>query len=211
MKKLFLFLLALTLVVCLFTGCDQQEQIAALKGPWYTLRSADADTVQSMLLQIDLNEQELALIEPPELQFCQSVEFGTNKAYMFRFETAVSQPFFRAFYREVFQRLYEGRAALSKLYRQNFEEMSQDAFFAFYAQLYMEEDFQTMLDHFALEAGVNDEILEYGTFFLRNDDIFCTDMESNEKAIRYQLDESGALLLTYANATELYTHQIPTP
>lgn len=211
MKKLFLFLLALTMVTCLFTGCDQTEQIAALKGPWYTLRSADAETAESLLLQIDLNEQELALIELPQLQYCQSVDFGSNKAYIFRFETAVSQPFFRAFFREVFQQLYEGRAELSKLYRQNFEEMSQDAFFDFYAQLYMKEDFDTMLDHFALEAGVSDEILEYGTFFLRNDEIFCADMAGTEKTIRYRLDESGALLLTYANGTELYTHYIPTP
>jgi len=211
-KKQILFLLALAMILCLFAGCDQTQRLEALTGSWYTVRSVDAETIESVLLQIDLYEPELALIKEPTLSYCQKAEFRADQTYTFSCDAAASQPFFRSFFLDVFQQLFEGRDALSELYGQDFQSMSQDAFFSYYAQLYMQEDFEALLDYLTADAVlIGDELMESGSFTLRSEELICTDEAGKVKAIRYLTEESGALVLTYHNGSERYTREIPTP
>lgn len=199
----FIFLLSLS-------GCDQAQRLEALDGTWYTVRKADIDTVAEVLQKIDLYEQELALLEDMDLQYCQTVEFREDMHYAFSCDIAASKPFFRVFFQEVFQQLFEQRAALSKLYWADFEGMSQDAFYDFYAQLYMQEDFDALLDYFTGKLMVAEsQIMEEGTFSFQSDTLLCTPTQGQAYKIPYQLDESGNLLLIYSNGNELYTHDIP--
>lgn len=212
LKKIFAFCMALSLIVCLFAGCDSEQRIAAMNGPWYTVRIADAEVTQALLQQIDLYEQELALLDGVQLRYCQRADFSIEKTYSFRYDRAVSLPFFRSFFRSVFARLFEGRTALNALYDRDFGQMNQDAFYEFYAQIYAQEDFDALIEYLTQDAAIpGSDALESGTFSLRGDKIRCTDAAGNTKTVGYTLLENGTLVLTYADASEEYRRAIPIP
>lgn len=213
MKRLLALSLSLLLAVTFF-GCDTtQQKIEALTGV-YTATVADTEEQAKMLVEnVDFYEEEIALLDMTSLECVKLVEFQADKTYRFSFDVDGTMECVRDFYLRAFENLYEGRTALNAVYSDwgvTFDDMTNDEFQAFYAELYEQTDFEALIDAFVETSYDTDKLgedTETGTYDIVGNRIMCTiDGETEAEGMLYNLS-GDSLKLTYSNAVENYTRK----
>ena len=214
MKKLFALCLTVLLIAAVFAGCEtQQQKIEALTGVYIATVSDTEEQAKLLVENVDLYEEEIALLDMTSLESVKLVEFCADQTYRFSFDVDGTMACVREFYLGVFEDLYEGRTALNAVYSDfgvAFDEMTEDEFQAFYAELYNQADFDALIDAFVENSYDTDKLgedTETGTYDIVGNRIMCTiDGESEAEAMVYTLS-GDSLKLTYTNAVENYTRK----
>ena len=207
--KLLALLLAMLMMLCIFTGCESEKQkIEKLAGTWTMVKADPEDEALYLLENIDFYEEEIELIDLTTLDSVYLVEFTTEKTYLFAYDADATKECVREFYVNVFDVLYENRNKLSETYGKDFGAMTEDEFFLFYAGLYGIESYEAMIDRFT-ETAYDYESLaepfETGTFTIKGQKILCTITgETQAESLGYAI-EGNTLTLTYSDGVEVYT------
>lgn len=210
MKRYIYLLLCVILAIFLLTACDgsTQEEIEALSGTWVTWEEDTAEQAELLLESIQAYEEEIALADMSSLEVAMLVEFDVEGNYRFAFDADSTRQCVRNFYLAFFEELYEGRVTLNQVYGQTFDDMTREAFYGFYAQLYACTDFDAMLDLFTENAYDYESLgedIEYGTYTIVGEQIVCTPSgEEQAESIGYEI-VGDTLKLIYADAEEIYT------
>lgn len=210
--RILCLLLVAALSISLLAGCMSQEKLDetvhnALRGTWKTEVPCSDETTQALLENIDLYDEEIALLEiaGPKLVKIAAFEDGT---YRFDIDANAVRENVRAFYANAFAVLYENRTELNELYEQTFDDMSQTDFEAYYAELYGYEDVAAMLDDFADNAFDYEAmaVIETGVYTAKAKDvIYCIPNESDASEGTLQFSLGGdALNLRFSDGDEVY-------
>lgn len=207
-KNLLILALAVVMAFGLFTGCESMEdKIAALSGTWSMTVADSEEQAQSLLENIDLYEEEIALIDLTSLEYVRQVTFDTEKNYSFAYNADSTKECVRAFYVSAFDALYENRASLNSVYEVEFDAMTEEEFQQFYAELYAIADFAALIDEFtenAYDYEALAEAWETGTYTIKGDDIMCTITgETQAESLGYSID-GDVLTLTFSDAVQVY-------
>lgn len=208
MKKITVLVLSLVVLAGLLCGCEStQEKMEALSGTWYRVVQDTEEQAQLLLENIDLYEEEIALVDLTGLSYVRTVEFNMDNTYRFAYDVEGCKEYVRSFYLDCFAQLYEGRMALNETYGEDFSMMGEDAFRQFYADLYEYVDFDALIDAFvenAYDYEALSEDIETGTYNIKGEKINCTVTgETEEEYLVYSI-ENDVLTLTYSDAVEAY-------
>ena len=203
------FVLVIALTACLFAGCESEaEKIEKLAGTWSMLADDTSDEARDLLENSDFYEEEIALADLNCLQYAQKVTFNIDKTYSFAYDVDGTKDCVREFYLNAFEAMYEGRATLSSVYEEDFESMTEEEFQQFYADLYVTDDFDALIDKLTENAYTYDameEPWETGTYSIKGSKILCTTTgESQAESLGYEID-GNQLTLTYIDGVEVYT------
>ena len=195
---------ALLLCAC---GPSEAEKVAELAGTWVTEYPAGEDAAVSLLENNDFYEEEIALIDTTTLHYAEQLTFNTDKTYSISVPAEQLQENVRAFFEGAFDALYEGRASLSEVYGVDLDSASQAEFQQFYAEVYGQQDFSSLLDLLASESFAYDEFtdLETGTFKIRGNTLDFTDnSDENSGYTDYELVDD-LLTIHYVEGAYVYT------
>lgn len=208
-NKILLLVLVAVMVAGLFAGCETAAQkLEKLAGTYVMTADGTEEQAEILLENIDLHEEEIAVVDLTSLDYVQIVEFTTEKTYRFAYDVDGTKECVHTFFDGVFADLYDNRSVLNDTYAQDFDSMSEAEFQQFYADLYGFEDFTTLINEMTENAYDWDalgEDWETGTFTISGSDIMCTiSGETRAEALGYKLDGT-TLTLTYADGTEVYT------
>lgn len=223
MKKI-MRILALCLITAMmlssFTGCglavdllemafnNEAEKIEQLAGTWICISQDEEEYALGLLENIEMYEEEIALVDLSVLQDAKLVEFRDDKTYRFAYSAEETKTCVRKFYESAFADLYEGRSTLSAVYEMDFEAMNEQEFYQFYAELYSMADFDALLTAITEDAydyAALAEDYETGTYSIDGDDIMCKITgQTQAEALGYKI-EGETLTLYYLDATEVYT------
>lgn len=208
-KNILLFVLIAVMVAGLLGGCeDSAAKMEALSGTW-TMTAQDSEEQAQILLEgIDLYEEEIAVADLTSLKYVQIVEFDTEGNYRFAYDVEGIRTCVREFYVGVFDALYENRTSLNETYGVEFDQVTEEEFRQFYAELYGLSDYETMIDQFtdyAYDYEALAESLETGTYTIKGNSILCTITgETEAESMGYKISGTS-LTLTYIDAEEVYT------
>ena len=208
MKKVLSVCLIALMLLGILGGCgNQQAKLEALAGTWTLLEDEDPEYILDVLTYFELYEEEIALVETTGMKTVKVVEFREDKTYSFRYDGDKTRQTVREYLDGVFDQLYESREKLDSLYEVAFSEYSQEEFQQFYAALYEQDDYDSLLDVMADEVydyDVLDEPYETGTFTIRANRIYCTMAgKTEEEYLGYEI-EGDTLTLEYLEDTEVY-------
>ena len=219
MKRFFTRLLSTVLAVALViavragvtTVVDkvfEANSVKKLTGTYQMEDMLSADTAEEILTTNDFYAEEIALAELNSLSVPKFVEYHSDKTYTYYYDANGYRDNVEAFFRETFDRMYEGRVSLSSLYNADFTSMSKADFQAYYASLYSENSFDDLIATLAngcwdYEALSND--VEIGTYSIQDNKIIYTEQGSTLKEhVTYKLS-GNSLSLTYSDGVENYT------
>ena len=203
-NKTILLFAAAMLVVSILAGCvSMEDKIAEIAGVWVTESAESEENARMILENIDLYEEEIALVDLSSFDSVMLVEFKTDRSYRFSYDIDATKVCVREFYLGAFKAMYDGRASLADTYEVDFSEYTEEEFYQFYADLYEQQDFDTLINSF-VEGAFDYEILgqdfETGTFTITGNNIMCTITGESEAAgIEYALVD-GKLNLHFTNA-----------
>ena len=206
MKRLLCLVLVGFLVVGMLTGCESNEKkMEALMGQWMIRSALDSELAKLSLSNIDLSEEEIALVDLDTLQMCTYVEYGLGTYRIF-----VDQDVFKndveAFLTGAFDNMYDNRMELNDLYSEDFSLMSRGEFQQYYADLYGFGNFTDLMDAFVegcFDYSTLEQDAETGTYHIEGEKILRTiDGTSKEEYMNYQID-GDTLTLIYAEYEEV--------
>lgn len=208
MKKITALILTIVVLAGLLCGCEStQEKMEALSGTWYRVTEDTEEQAQILLENIDLYEEELALVDLTTLTYVKIVEFNMDNTYRFAYDVEGTKDCVRTFYNDCFAQIYEGRAVLNEVYGEDFSMMSEEAFQQFYAELYEYADYEALIDAFvenAYDYEALAEDIESGTYNIKSNKINCTITGETEQEYLVYSIEDNVLTLTYSDAVEAY-------
>ena len=210
MKK-FLRILALCLIMAMilgsFAGCglavdllelafnNESKKIEELAGTWICVAQDEEEYAIGLLENIEMYEEEIALVDLSVLQDAKLVEFRSDKTYRFAYSVEETKACVYDFY-------------VSAIYEMDFEAMNEQEFYQFYAELYGMADFKSLLTAITEDAydyAALAEDFETGTYSIDGDDIMCTmDGDVKAEALGYEI-EGNTLTLYFLDVTEVYT------
>ena len=208
-RNIILFVLVLCMSACLFAGCESEaEKIEALAGTWYITIDDAAETAEDILSSQDFYEEEIALIDLNSLQYSQTLTFTADKTYMFAYDAEGTQACIKVFLKQAFADLYEGRNSLNAVYDHDFDGMSEEEFYQFYADIYMVDNVDALIDTIVENLYDYDswsEGWETGTYNIKGNKIMCTITgELEEEYLTYKI-EGDQLTVTYVDGVEVYS------
>lgn len=208
-RNILILLLVICVTACLFTGCESEaEKIEKLAGTWYITIDDTEKEAEGLLAAQDLYEEEIALVDLTALKYAQTVEFNTDKTYSFAFDPEGTKDCVRAFVEKAFEDMYEGRTVLDAVYEQDFGSMSEADFQQFYADLYVVNDFDSLVDQIVngvYDYGTLGEPWETGTYCIAGNKIMCTVTgETKAESLGYEID-GDTLTLIYVDGVEVYS------
>ena len=184
------------------------RQIEKLTGTYVTNLQYEAENVEDLLADYDFYPEEIALADLDSLTMPKYVQFREDKTYKFSYDAEAFKRNVEALFRQSFDAMYDGRDQLSDLYGIDLVSMTKAEFQAFYAELYSQDSFDTLvrvLTEDAFDYSVFASDTETGTFTIKEDKIMCTITgHTTAESLGYKLDENS-LTLTYSNDTEIYT------
>ncbi len=212
MKKLIRTLLIFVVVGVIGYAIGNREttadKMAALSGTWRMIQPDSTEQADLLLKNIDLYEQELALVDNTSLQYAWLVEFDTEGNFRQADDIEMTKQLVREFYEGVFDDLYEGRAGLADLYEQDLSAMTKEEMQQFYAGLYGYDTYEALMDRFVSSAYKYDEWTDYrnGTYTFDGNKLDITDTVDGYETylIAYKLS-GDTLTLTYSDGVEVYT------
>lgn len=208
MKQLLSLLLALLIAAGMLTGCESNEnKMEVLMGKWQMAYTADANLAKTCLENLDLAEEEIALVDLNTLKMCVFVEYSAG-TYRIALEPDIIKDNVEEYLTDVFDNLYENRQELNGFYGEDFSEMTKGEFRQFYAELYTFANFTDLMDAF-VEGCFDYEVLgenaETGTYHIKGDKIYRTiDGTSEEEYMTYRIN-GNTLTLIYADFEEVFT------
>lgn len=210
MKKVIALLLAVVML-CSLSACELSgASMEDLCGTWSLELYQDAETVQTILTNLDFYEEEIALIDLNSLACIMCVQFNEDKTYSYYFDIADTKVSVRKFFEGAMSDLYTGRASLSEAYGQDMTTMTEDGFYQFYADLFGAATIDELLDsfvEFAFDYEILAETLEEGTFRIMLKDIYKTpDGKTEEESMGFSID-GDTLTLSYLDGDEVYTRK----
>lgn len=212
MKKFVALVLASVLLLGLLCGCEStQEKMQALSGTWYKVVEDTEEQARALLDNIDLYEEEIALVDLTSLSYVKIVEFDMENNYRFAYDVEGCKEYVRTFYVGCFDSIFEGRAVLNEAYSDfglDFSAMSKEELQQFYADLYEYADFNALIDAFVDNAYDYESLaedIETGTYTIRGNKINCTVTGETEEEYMIYSIENDVLTLTYADDVEVYT------
>lgn len=220
--KLIALLLVAALSAALFAGCGTSQAVLDAKnaelcaGKWLTIEDDSEEQAQILLENIDLYEEEIALVDLTCLQYGCILEYNLAGTYRQYISEEHTKSCVRDFYEEAFAAMYAGRDSLAGLYEADLSAMTEEEFQLFYADLYGYETYAELITQFTDAAydysGMED--LESGTFTVEEEDSIyivrdadATDLQSlgdNSGSVTFTI-ENGTLTLVYSDATVSYT------
>lgn len=212
-NRILCLLLTAVLMIGALAGCGSQEKLNqnaydTLRGSWRTEIFCSDDTTKALLENIDLYDEEIALIDLTGPKLVKIATF-TDGTYRFDIDTDGVRENVRQYFADVFGQLYENRAELNELYAKEFDDMSQADFESFYLELYGFQDMDAMLDYFADNAFDYEAmaVVETGTYYAESKTvIYCTPNESDASAGTLQFTIGGdSLNIRFADGDEVYT------
>lgn len=209
MKRVFTLILALMLLSCALCGCESEaDKIAALSGRWETVSYFDSESVLEMLQDIDLYEEEIALLDPGAMILKNVVEFRDDKSYTITCDADETIACVEQYFYDIFSTFYENRTQLNDCYEEDLTSMSVEEFYAFYAQLYGQDDIDTLVSLLVYNA-VDEEFLledtETGTYRIKGSKIYFQPIGSTvEEYVDYSID-GDELTLVFTDMTVVYT------
>lgn len=209
LNKLIALALAVLMLSAVLCGCESnQEKIEALSGTWSLTADDSEEQALALLENIDLYEEEIALVDLTTLDYVKIVTFDTNLNYSFGFDVEATKACVHSYYAEVFDTLYEKRTSLNDVYGLEFDAVSYDEFLLFYAELYGFTSFDSLLTYItdiAYDYDALQEPMETGTYTISGSKIMCTITgESQAESLGYSINGT-TLTLTYIDAVEVYT------
>ena len=208
MKKTLTLALILVMLCCLFCGCETEaDKIAAIAGRWETVNYYSSDSVAQSLENLDLYEEEIALLDTGAIGIVDVFEFTTDKTYTMTVDAEESIAMVDAYFRNAFATFYENRDKLASCYTADIVSMTEEEFKQFYVDMYGQTDFDALINMFVYSLTDEEYLLEdteYGSFRIASGKIFCKALgESEESYITYTV-EGDTLTLTFTNKTEVY-------
>ena len=211
-NRIFSLVLTVVLAAGMLCGCglldsNNQAQQEALAGVWTRTAADSQEQAQQLLENVDLYEEEIALVDMNSLGYVLQVEFTMENTYRFFYDVEATKTCVREFYMGVFDALYEGRSTLNAVYEVDFDEMSREEFNSYYTELYELEDFTALVDQFTENAYDYESLaedLETGTYKLVADKILCKITgERKTESLGYKV-EDGMLTLQFSDGTHVY-------
>lgn len=211
MKRIIALFLSFVLVCCGLCGCDfGVDQAAAVVGRWETVNYFTSDSVTETLRNLDLYEEEIALLDPGAIGFVDVIEFNDDKTYTITCDTEKSLAMVDEYFRNVFATFYRNRDTLDDLYEEDLSAMTEAQFQQFYADLYVQSDFDALIEVFVYSITDEEHLLagdETGTYRVSRGKIWCKiSGETEEEYIDFSV-EGNTLTLTYSDGTVVYTKQ----
>lgn len=210
MKKV-IALLLVVVMLCSLSACELGgASMEELCGVWALELYQEADTVKTILGNLDFYEAEIALIDLNSMACIMCVQFNEDKTYSYYFDIDDTKAAVREFFDGAMSDLFAGRASLSEVYGQDMTTMTEDGFYKFYADLFGASNIDELLDSFveyAFDYDILGETLEEGTFRIMLKDIYKTpDGKTEEESMGFSID-GDTLTLTYLDGDEVYTRR----
>lgn len=208
MKKIIAFTLVLILLCCGLAGCETEaDKIAAIAGHWETVNYYTSDSVSESLVNLDLYEEEIAMMDPGAIGIVDVIEFNEDKTYTITCNPEKSIAMVEEYFRNAFATFYQNRDQLAGCYTDDLSAMTEAEFQQFYADLYGQTNFDALIEMFVFSITDEDHLLqgtETGTYRIVGERIyFKTTGASEEEHITYSVN-GDELTLNFANETEIY-------
>lgn len=212
MKRFFTRVLVTALAALIVTfameGIDKlsaSRKIEKLAGTYMTMETIEADMVERMLANRDFYPEEIALIDLNSQTVPCYKEFRDNKTYVTYYDIDAFRSSVETFFRNAFDRMYEGRSSLASLYDVDIVAMTKAEFQNYYASLYNQPSFAELITVLASDAYNYDELTQdTGTFSIEDDRIICNIVNPfSTTVMRYELS-GNTLTLYYSDAMEIY-------
>lgn len=208
-KKIVAAVLFVMLVVGLAAGAMflTRQQHKELYGIWEGEFPCPAEDVQTLLEDFGFFPEEIELVDLASLNFVQRVEFREDGTYYFTIQVEETREQTAEFFRGVMDALFESRQSLNQVYEASFQEMNQEQFRQYYAQLYQVEDYDALIavladqsfDYQALED------YEHGEYKIQWRAInFVTSSVDEEGMAKYRID-GDTLTIEYEDGPVEYT------
>ena len=205
MKKILCLALVAILMLSM-TACGEALFVKSVAGTWSCRMEESAEYTQKLLESFELYEEEIALIDTP-LYTVKHVQFNEDMTYRYYYDVDLEKECVREFFVAMFDSLYEGKSTLTDCYEIDLSTLSKDEFFQFYADLYMAQDYDALIDTFVDNAYDYDTFAnaESGTYTINLNQITKeTDNPDAAGTIQYKVKDN-TLTLTYSDGTEVYT------
>ena len=209
-------LLVIVLTATLFTGCQSKKALLEAKtqelcaGKWLTITEDVEEQAVILLENIDMYEEEIAVVDTKSLQYARIIEYSVNGTYRQYISVEHTKACVRNFYKSAFDALYANRADLDDLYDADLAEMTEEEFQLYYTDLYGYDDFSVMIDYFAdIAYDYAWEDLESGTFTVTEENTISIlrdeDTEDTSGNVTFKI-ENDTLTLIYSDTTVIYTN-----
>lgn len=202
--RIFSGLIALFMLVTVFSGCEKKEEKIA--GEWVATVAHSEKQAELLLSNISFQGVELEICDTSGLNYAKQLKLTKKGNYEFSYDTETTKQCVADFYKNNFKLLYENRTKLNETYKNNFDGMSEEEFYSFYTLLYGKQTFDEMINYFADIAYKYDDlgVIEKGTFEVKNGVIlFKIKGEKESGAVKYTL-KKDTLKLEYSDSTEKY-------
>ena len=207
MKRIFAIILSALLLLSL-AACNVDYK-AQIVGTWVCNKLDSDETKAGLLEYIELYDEEIALVTA-NLYTTKQVTFNEDGTYFFTEDPDGVKEHVRDFYDQVFTQLYNGRASLvdtSAEYGTDLSQLTEEAFFQFYAELYSYTSYEELLD------GLSEKVYDYDSFGKSEEGSFTVGSkkidfdaitDEDDGVAEYKV-EDNKLVITYSNGAETYT------
>lgn len=212
MKRFFTRVLTTALAALIVTfameGFDKlssSRKIEKLVGTYMTMEAVEADTVERMLTNMDFYPEEIALIDLNSQTAPRYREFHDDKTYVSYYDVDAFRSSVETFFRNAFDRMYEGRNSLAALYDVDIVAMTKAEFQAYYASIYSHNTFEELITALASDAyNYNELTRDTGTFSIEDSQIIChIGLPISTSVMGYELS-GNTLTLRFSDAVEVY-------
>ncbi len=215
MKK-FAKIIALVMVAVLalsFGACESNaDKMAALVGTYHEVYTYPEEDVKELLTDyLEAYDAEIALADLTSYKEVYVAKFDADGNYYLNIDADATIDYVEDFYDGYFTALYEGRTTLNDAYSAygiTFDEMTEDEFKQFFAEMYSQEDYAALIEYLVdadYYYGLEEEYEDAGTYTIRNGKIYCKENgASEEETLGYNL-EGDTLTLYFSDSTDIYT------
>ena len=202
------FILILVLAAALLCGCGAELKKEDITGTWIGTGTAKQNTATQLLEIINLCDVEKDFVDLNTLKYQKCVKFTEKGKYIFSLDVEASKHYVREFYEGVMAALYENRKELNEVYSVVFDDMTQDEFYQFYADMYNFADYEMMITAFVERAYDYDKMAEKrsrGKFTIDGPVLVCTPEGAEKETILGCEVDGDTMKLLYTNSVEIYT------
>lgn len=208
MKKMLSLSLVVLMLLAVLCGCsNNEERIAEIAGTWESIDYFTGSSVEQLLYDMDLYEEEVALLDTSTMRIVDVIVFNTDGTYTITSDVDKTLAAVEQYYRDAFNTFYTNRAQLESCYDEDLESMTIEEFQQFYADLYGREDFDALIAMF-VNSTTDEEHLtsdeENGTFRMTSSRIyFSINGTQEEEYVTYSLS-GNVLALNFSDGINTY-------
>lgn len=210
MRRMLTLVFALLMLGCLCACGSDADAAGDILGQWETVVYYESDSVEQLLLTMELYEEEIALMDTAGVGFVDVVAFNEDGTYSMYCDINSSVAKAEEYYRTAMVKFYDNRETLEDIYCAGFPSMSQEGFFQYYAGMYGQDNYDALIDLFVsctIDKDALSETAENGTYEIINNRIYFT-VEGAEEAeyVTFAMD-SNNLILSFDDGKIHYTRK----